>query len=123
MLTYPFPDSSLSALNYRDAQTGGYALFTNMTATLDLNLTGLLCRYGIDSAGGLVEVDPTAVVGDQCGVPGTPPGNQSGATGGGSSTGGLSTFTTLPGDIVGQVPGPEAPSGRLGLPPIPGVPQ
>src|SRR4051794_27487936 len=49
LLSYPFPDSSLSALNYREAQTGGYVLFTNMTATLDLNLTHLLCRYGVDS--------------------------------------------------------------------------
>ena len=45
LLTYPFPDSSLTALNYREAQTGGFALFTNMTATVDLDLTQLLCRY------------------------------------------------------------------------------
>ena len=45
LLTYPFPDSSLSALNYRDAQSGGVALFTNMTANVDLDLTNLLCRY------------------------------------------------------------------------------
>ena len=46
-MTYPFPDSSLTALNYRQAQTGGYALFTNMTATVNLDLTELLCRYGV----------------------------------------------------------------------------
>jgi phospholipid/cholesterol/gamma-HCH transport system substrate-binding protein len=122
LLTYPFPDSSLSALNYREAQTGGYAMFTNMTATLDLNLTHLLCRYGVDSAGGLVEVDPSALVGDRCGVPGPPPGEDQngGSTGGGSNRGAL-TFSTLPGTIVGQVPSPQVPSGRLGLPPIPGV--
>jgi phospholipid/cholesterol/gamma-HCH transport system substrate-binding protein len=122
LLTYPFPDSSLSALNYRHAQTGGYALFTNMTATLDLNLTRLLCRYGIDSAGGLVEVDPSTLVGDSCGLPGSPPGNSGGTSqGGGSSTGGLSTFSTLPGDIAGQLVGPEPPSGTVGLPPVQGV--
>jgi phospholipid/cholesterol/gamma-HCH transport system substrate-binding protein len=77
LLTYPFPDSSLTALNYRDAQTGGYGLFTNMTATLDLDLTTLLCRYGIDSAGGVVEVlQPEEVVPEECGQPGTPPDNQ-----------------------------------------------
>ena len=70
LVTYPFPDSSLTALNYRQAQTGGYALFTNMTATVNLDLTELLCRYGIDNAGALVEVDPTTIGPEQCGVPG-----------------------------------------------------
>jgi phospholipid/cholesterol/gamma-HCH transport system substrate-binding protein len=124
LLTYPFPDSSLTALNYRKAQTGGYALFTNMTATLDFNLTRLLCRYGIDHAsGGIVEIPPELVAAGQCGLAGSPPGNMAASTGGGASAGGLSTFSTLPGDIAGQVPNPDAPAGRLGLPPIPGVPQ
>jgi phospholipid/cholesterol/gamma-HCH transport system substrate-binding protein len=70
LLTYPFPDSSLSALNYRKAQTGGYGLFTNMTATLDLDLTSLLCRYAIDPAVGSLEVLPPEDAPEDCGVPG-----------------------------------------------------
>ena len=51
ILTYPFPASSLSSLHTRqDQRTGGYALFTNMTATLDLDLRQLLCRYVVDPA-------------------------------------------------------------------------
>jgi phospholipid/cholesterol/gamma-HCH transport system substrate-binding protein len=69
LLTYPFPDSSLSALNYREAQGGGYALFTNMTATIDLDLTNILCRYVIDPVTGALEIlEPGDVVGDACGV-------------------------------------------------------
>ena len=53
LLTYPFPASSVigagnadQPLNYRqDQRTGGYALFTNMTATVELDLTQTLCRY------------------------------------------------------------------------------
>ena len=54
LLTYPFPASSVigagnggaTPLNYRqDRRTGGYALFTNMTATIELDLTQTLCRY------------------------------------------------------------------------------
>jgi phospholipid/cholesterol/gamma-HCH transport system substrate-binding protein len=84
LVTYPFPDSSLTALNYREAQTGGYALFTNMTATLNFDLTELLCRYGIDNAGALVEVDPTTIVPGACGQPG--PGQGSGGPGAGGGT-------------------------------------
>lgn len=69
LITYPFPDSSLTALNYRAAQTGGYALFTNMTATMDFDLTELLCRYGIDNTGALVEL-PTPMTPEECGVQG-----------------------------------------------------
>ena len=82
LVTYPFPDSSLTALNYREAQTGGYALFTNMTATLNFDLTELLCRYGIDNAGALVEVDPTTIVPGACGQPG--PGQGRGGPGAGA---------------------------------------
>ena len=73
LLTYPFPDSSLSALNYREAQTGGYALFTNMTATIDFDLSELLCRYVIDQATGALKIQPQDVAGDECGQPGTAP--------------------------------------------------
>jgi phospholipid/cholesterol/gamma-HCH transport system substrate-binding protein len=118
LLTYPFPDSSLTTLNYRDAQTGGYGLFTNMTATLDLDLTTLLCRYGIDSAGGVVEVlQPEEVVPEECGQPGTPPGNQTGVTGGDgaqSSDGTVFSGSLLPEDAI--VPGSGSGTGRIGVP-------
>ena len=65
ILTYPFPASSLSALHTRqDARTGGYAMFTNMTATLDLDLSQLLCQYLVDPVTGalksLAPEDPAA---------------------------------------------------------------
>jgi phospholipid/cholesterol/gamma-HCH transport system substrate-binding protein len=120
LLTYPFPDSSLSALNYRDAQTGGYALFTNMTATIDLDLSNLLCRYAIDPVtGGIEELEPQDVVGDQCGQAGTPPGNQSG-TQGGTESPGTTGLETLPGDITGTDVGGGT-SGDAGLPGLPEV--
>src|SRR4051794_16338496 len=57
LLTYPFPASSLSTLHTReDLGTGGYALFTNMTATLDLDLSELLCRYVVDPATGALRI-------------------------------------------------------------------
>jgi phospholipid/cholesterol/gamma-HCH transport system substrate-binding protein len=117
LLTYPFPDSSLTALNYREAQTGGYALFTNMTATLDLNLTELFCRYVVDPVTGGVEIlEPSQVV-DECGVPGTPPGGNRSTDG----NGGPSAQSTLaiPGlsDVAGRVVGDaEAPTGPIGVP-------
>jgi phospholipid/cholesterol/gamma-HCH transport system substrate-binding protein len=119
LLSYPFPDSSLSALNYREAQTGGYALFTNMTATLDFDLSNLLCRYAIDQVTGALKVQPQEDA--ECGAPGTPPGNrgQGGTAAGGQQR---STFSipTMPG-VSGQLAGPDATSGRLGLPQVPGV--
>ncbi len=77
LLTYPFPASSLSALNYRqDLRTGGYGLFTNMTASLAFDLSELLCRYAVDPvSGAVVELEPQDLAGDECGTPGTPPGN------------------------------------------------
>ena len=61
------------------------------------------------------------MAGDECGQPGTAPGNGAGATG---QPAPAQTFSipTLP-DIVGQVPGAEDVTGRLGLPQIPGVAQ
>ena len=86
LLTYPFPASSVigagdggsTPLNYRqDQRTGGYALFTNMTATVELDLTQTLCRYVIDPAtGALEQIEPQDVAGDTCGQAGGPPGNQ-----------------------------------------------
>jgi len=118
LLTYPFPDSSLSALNYREAQTGGYALFTNMTATIDFDLSELLCRYVIDQATGALKIQPQDVVGNECGQPGTAPGSGTVTTGQQQSAQSFS-IPTLPG-IVGQVPGADAATGRPGLPQIPG---
>ncbi|MCW2701592.1 MAG: Phospholipid/cholesterol/gamma-HCH transport system substrate-binding protein [Blastococcus sp.] len=123
LISYPFPDSSLSALNYRKAQTGGYALFTNMTATLDFDLSRLLCRYVIDpTSGALEELDPQDVAGDECGVAGTPPGNQRRPSSGGDGSSTSSTFTvpTLPDDVV-QLPGADSVTGTPGLPQFPGV--
>lgn len=119
LLTYPFPDSSLSALNYREAQTGGYGLFTNMTAELNFDLTQLLCRYAIDQLTGALKIQPP---GSQCGQPGSPPGNQPGSPAGEGSQQSAPSIPTLP-DVVGQVPGAEQATGRLGLPQIPGVTQ
>jgi phospholipid/cholesterol/gamma-HCH transport system substrate-binding protein len=121
LLTYPFPDSSLSALNYREAQTGGYALFTNMTATINFDLSELLCRYVIDQATGALKIQPQTVAGNECGQPGTAPGNGAATTGQQPPAKSFS-IPTLPG-IVGQVPGAEAATGRPGLPQIPGMTQ
>jgi phospholipid/cholesterol/gamma-HCH transport system substrate-binding protein len=111
----------LSALNYRDAQTGGYALFTNMTATIDLDLTNLLCRYAIDPVTGAVEeLEPQDLAGDACGVPGSPPGNQQG--GAESTSDGSTGLETLPGDIAGDIVEgtTQGDPGLPGLPQIPG---
>jgi phospholipid/cholesterol/gamma-HCH transport system substrate-binding protein len=116
LLTYPFPDSSLSALNYRKAQSGGAALFTNMTATVDLDLSTILCRYVIDPADGSLKLREAGLAPGECGL-------QGGSTSGGS-TGGTPlptlpfTLPTLP-DIAGQVPTGQAPRGPVGLPDVP----
>ena len=88
LLSYPFPDSSLTALNYRNAQTGGMALFTNMTATVDLDLTNLLCRYVIDQTSGAVIELPLeeALAQGRCGVEGDGVGGRRGGGGGGGSS-------------------------------------
>ncbi|MDK3256308.1 MCE family protein [Blastococcus capsensis] len=124
LLTYPFPDSSLSALNYRQAQSGGTALFTNMTATVDLDLTHLLCRYVVDQNGALQELPlEEALTQGRCGVEGG--GGQAGGGPGGSppttptSSGeGPSGLGGIAGRILEQVSGVDQPVGRLGLPPV-----
>jgi phospholipid/cholesterol/gamma-HCH transport system substrate-binding protein len=133
LLTYPFPASSVigagdggsTPLNYRqDQRTGGYALFTNMTASVELDLTQTLCRYVIDPATGALETQPEDVVGDECGQTGTPPGNQGGSTSGGSSPGAsVLSLPGLPGNVVSQIPGANSQTGLPGLPELPGVPQ
>ena len=123
LVTYPFPDSSLTALNYRQAQTGGYALFTNMTATVNFDLTELLCRYGIDNAGALVEVDPSTVGPDECGVPGPEDeGTGGGPDGGGNPVDVLTSFGVpgLSGADAARLPGGADAGGLLGFPPVEG---
>ncbi|WP_040338565.1 MCE family protein [Candidatus Blastococcus massiliensis] len=122
LLTYPFPDSSLTALNYRQAQSGGVALFANMTATVNLDLTQLLCRYVIDQAGALIELPlQDAIAQGKCGS--EPGGTAAGATGGGADDppgtaapgGGFSLLEQLGGGrVVEQLPGGELPSGPVG---------
>src|SRR4051794_30008569 len=132
LLTYPFPASSVvgagnggaTPLNYRqDRRTGGYALFTNMTATLQLDLTQTLCRYVIDPAtGALKTLRPEDIPGGNCGQAGTPPGNQTG--GGGTGAAAQSSATSplgLAGDIVGQVPGTDSQTAIAGLPDVLGA--
>jgi phospholipid/cholesterol/gamma-HCH transport system substrate-binding protein len=114
LLTYPFPASSLTALNYRpDSRTGGYGLFTNMTASLNLDLREILCRYVVDPVTGALKIQPQDLVGTQCGQAGTPPGNQQGTT---TTT---TTLVTLPGlsGVTGAVAGVTGATGGLpGLP-------
>jgi phospholipid/cholesterol/gamma-HCH transport system substrate-binding protein len=124
LLTYPFTDKSLDAMYYRpDSNTGGYGVWTNMTATLNLDLHELLCRYAVDPTNGALEVvlTPAQVAAGSCGQPGTPPGNQTSTQ---QSTTTI-TIPTLPSNAVAtKVPGSgSGTSGTVGLPPIPGVQQ
>jgi len=126
LLSYPFPDSSLTALNYRDAQTGGMALFTNMTATVDLDLTHLLCRYVIDQTGAVRELPlEEAITQGKCGVEGGNGAATTGGTGGTTST--STTTSTTPSvldGIQGQVLQPgsgSVPAGPVGVPALPEV--
>ncbi|TFV88364.1 MCE family protein [Blastococcus sp. CT_GayMR16] len=133
LLTYPFPASSVigagdggpTPLNYRqDQRTGGFALFTNMTATVELDLTQTLCRYVIDPAtGALEQLEPQDLVGDECGQSGTSPANQGGNTGGSSPSTSTLSLPGLPGDLVSRLPGANPQTGLPGLPQLPGVPQ
>jgi phospholipid/cholesterol/gamma-HCH transport system substrate-binding protein len=130
LLTYPFPASAVvgagnggaTPLNYRqDRRTGGYALFTNMTAALELDLTQTLCRYVIDPATGALKEKPPAAAGDKCGQPGTPPKGQRSSSGVSSSGGSIFSLPGLPADVAGLVPDTSTQTGRLGLPQFAGV--
>ena len=135
LLTYPFPASAIVGdgsgdvpINVRrDDRTGGYGVFANMTATLELDLTQVLCRYLVDPLSGALEtLEPQDLAGDECGEPGTPPGNLSagsGGDGGAPAEGGASdasVLSILPEEIVGQLPAVESLTGLLGLPQVPG---
>ncbi|GAB3310822.1 hypothetical protein GCM10027451_22090 [Geodermatophilus aquaeductus] len=119
LLTYPFPASSLSALQYRpDARTGGYGLFTNMTANLNLDLRELLCRYVVDPVTGALEIlEPQDLVGGRCGTAGTPP-----AGAGGTGTSPVPSLVPGLGGLVGTVLGGPVGSAPAGLPGLPAVP-
>ena len=128
LLTYPFPDSSLSALNYRQAQTGGMALFTNMTATVDLDLTSILCRYVIDQSGALEELPlEEAITQGKCGVQGGDAADTSGGDGGDGGATAARTSTTpsvldgIEGQLVEQAPGAGTAVGPVGVPALPVV--
>jgi phospholipid/cholesterol/gamma-HCH transport system substrate-binding protein len=122
LLTYPFPDSSLSALNYRQAQSGGMALFTNMTATVDFDLTNILCRYVIDQDGSLRELPEELVTQGKCGVEGGQEGGSTAISEGSRSS--ATTFGTpsalegLGGILVERRPGADRPAGLAGVPPV-----
>jgi phospholipid/cholesterol/gamma-HCH transport system substrate-binding protein len=122
LLTYPFPANSVDALNYRkDDSTGGTGLFTNMTATLNLDLREILCRYAIDPLTGALKILPAGSVGaGQCGQVGTPPGNQTST----STTTTTQTLTvpglgSLAGSVVGPVTQGVTGSGTSSLPGLP----
>ena len=122
LLTYPFPANSLNALDYRtDATTGGTGLFTNMTATLNLDLSQILCEYAIDPVSGAIKILPQVLPPGQCGLPGTPPGNQTR-----TSTSTATQTVTIPGlgNLAGTVVG-QATQGATGsgTPSLPGLPQ
>jgi len=130
LLTYPFPASSVigspknpdKPLNFRqDERTGGYALFTNMTASLALDLTQTLCRYAIDPASGALKINPPTP-NSACGQPGTPPGNQTSTSSSSSSSSGSSALGPLgvPGTAVGRTP-TKLSTGIIGTPSLPGV--
>jgi phospholipid/cholesterol/gamma-HCH transport system substrate-binding protein len=121
LLTYPFPAKSLDALNYRkDANTGGYGLFTNMTATLNLDLRETLCRYAVDPVSGALKVvPPEQVAAGQCGQAGTPPSNQSRT----STSKRTVTLPAVPGNILGTLVGPLTGAAERATGGLPGLPQ
>jgi phospholipid/cholesterol/gamma-HCH transport system substrate-binding protein len=118
LLTYPFPAASLKALDYRkDATTGGYGLFTNMTATLNLDLRETLCRYAVDPVTGALKVLPEKdLTGGQCGQPGTPPSNQS------STSRRTVTLPGVPGGVLGTLVSPLTGAAEQATGGIPGLP-
>jgi len=92
-----------------------------MTATIDLDLSNLLCRYAIDPVTGAIEeLEPQDLAGNECGQPGSPPGNQPGAAGPSSQP--STAPGTLPGDVAGDVVDGATTGGDTGLPGLPQVP-
>jgi phospholipid/cholesterol/gamma-HCH transport system substrate-binding protein len=128
MLTYPFPASSLTTLDYRrDANTGGYGLFTNMTATLALDLRATLCRYSIDPVSGALEITKATADLTQCSTaaPGASTTSTTSTTRATTSTGpsagspplSVPGLSGLAGTVVGPLQqGTAAGAGVVGLP-------
>jgi phospholipid/cholesterol/gamma-HCH transport system substrate-binding protein len=121
LLTYPFPQNSLNALNYRtDTRTGGTGLFTNMSATLNLDLRQVLCQYAIDPVSGALKILPQPLPAATCGLPSDP-----GST---SSTTTTQTLTQtlrmpgMPGNLAGTIVGPATQGSGSGAPSLPGMP-
>jgi phospholipid/cholesterol/gamma-HCH transport system substrate-binding protein len=123
LLTYPFPANSLDALDYRkDDNTGGTGLFTNMTATLNLDLADLLCRYAIDPVSGAIKILPQPLPAAQCGLP--PAADNKTSSTSTSKTTQTQTFAIpglgkLAGSVVGQATQGVTGSGTPSLPGIP----
>jgi phospholipid/cholesterol/gamma-HCH transport system substrate-binding protein len=92
-----------------------------MTAALQLDLTQTLCRYMIDPASGALKINPPSP-NNSCGQPGSPPGNQTGTSSGGtgSSTANSQLVPTLPSNAVGQKPSAQKSGGLIGVPAVPG---
>ena len=131
LLTYPFPDSAVFGtgeagadvpLNYRAAQEGGTALFTNMTANVNLDLSGVLCRFVVDPSTGALEVLPEENVPTDCGGGGQPVPSTPAPQTAQQPADPLAPVQDAVGQVVDQVPAAGPPAGsRAGLPAIPGV--
>ena len=122
LLTYPFPDSALTALQYRpDQRTGGYGLFTNMTADLNLDLQELLCRYVVVPATGALRVLSDAELANgACGAGSVAPGQAAATGAGGSPAPGTIAVPGLSG-LSGVVPDLDAGTAPVGLPDLSGL--
>jgi phospholipid/cholesterol/gamma-HCH transport system substrate-binding protein len=124
LLTYPFPANSLNSLNYRtDSTTGGTGLFTNMTATLNLDLRQVLCQYVLDPATGALKILPVQqVTAATCGSASTATGGTAGPQSSTTTTQALTVpglASSIAGTVVGQVsPGAAKAGGLLGLPDV-----
>ena len=92
-----------------------------MTATVDLDLSTILCRYVIDPADGSLKLRENDVAPKDCGVEGGTDGDPSDAKSSGGPSGSLG-IPTMPG-VTGHAPSGRAPSGPAGLPDVPGVGQ
>jgi phospholipid/cholesterol/gamma-HCH transport system substrate-binding protein len=120
LLTYPFPQNSLNALNYRrDDHTGGTGLFTNMNATLNLDLSQVLCQYAIDPVSGALKVLPQPLPANQCGLS-----SSSSSTSTSTSTQTQTQTLVVPGlgNLPGTVLGQTSKGGASGTTPVPGLP-
>jgi phospholipid/cholesterol/gamma-HCH transport system substrate-binding protein len=126
LVTYPFPASSLTSLNYRqDSRTGGYGLFTNMTATLGLDLRNVLCQFVIDPATGALKISTTPVTSTTC-TYATPSSPLTSSTTSTTGTTGGSPLSSLAipglGGLAGTVLGPVTSGATSGKVPVIGLP-